>query len=260
MKRFTTLSLTAILSGLLISSPRADAQPSTPSVAHEDSDTKPGHLPKVHYVSSQTGSSHPAWIEKSMLLNADQSVNTDLASPAVAAAIKALQGSPIEGGCVRVRAYPDDSIGVPPRGTIEEGTRNSSLIIRGKVTEKAYGFRIDIPGQLLRVVPQETLKGTPREVSAYFVFLPVGNFHLGSTPLCKMDDRYAEAPRVGDEVLLFVPVGFDRAQEVQEPLLDLEDGEGLVTIRSKGELSLPRTWRNHASTRKARVAGRFAAP
>jgi hypothetical protein len=253
MKRFTILSLTAILSVSLISSPPAAAQAASipPPVVHKDVDAKPGHLPKVHYVSGQTVSPHPAWIEKSMLLNPDESVNMDLASPAVAAALKALQSSPVEGGCVRVRAYPEDSIGVPPRGTIEEGTRNSSLIVRGKVTEKSFGFRIDIPGQLLRVVPQETLKGTPREVSAYFVFLPVGNFHLGSTPLCKMDDRYADAPRVGDEVLLFVPAGFDRDQDVQEPLLELEDGEGLVTIRSKDDLSLPRTWRNQIDVKSS---------
>jgi hypothetical protein len=222
---------------------RVDAQPTTvPSATPQDIGAAPGHLPKVHYVPNRMAS-YPLWIEKSMLLNPDRSVNTDLVHPSVVAVIKALRRTPAEAGCVRVRAEPEDSIGVPPRGSIEEGTRNSRLVVLGEVTERAYGFKAYVPGQLLRVVPEETLKGVPRDVPAYFAFVPVGNFHLGVMPLCKTDDLFADPPQVGDEVLLFVPAGPDPDEDEREPFLELEDDKGLVTVRSDGTVSLPRAWR-----------------
>jgi hypothetical protein len=242
MKGFAILCVMAILSILSVPQ-RVGAQPTTvPPATPQDIGAEPGHLPKVHYVPSRT-TSYPLWIEESMLLNPDRSVNTDLVHPSVVAEIKALRRTPAEAGCVRVGAEPEDSIGVPPRGSIEEGTRNSRLVVLGKVTERAYGFKAYIPGQLLRVVPEETLKGVPRDIPAYFAFVPVGNFHLGVMPLCKTDDLFADPPRVGDEVVLFAPAGPDPDKDEREPFLEVEDDKGLVTVHSDGAVSLPRAWR-----------------
>jgi hypothetical protein len=224
---------------------------SAPPVTHQDIGAEPGRLPKAHYVPSRTTQPYPFWIEKSMILNPDRSVNTDLVSPSGAAEIDALRRTPAKDGCVRIGAEPEDAMGVPSRGTIEEGTRNSRLLVLGKVTERAYGFKGYIPGQLLRVVPEEILKGVPRDVPAYFVFIPVGAFHLGAMPLCKTDDRFADPPQVGDEVLLFAPAGPDRHDDTREPFLELEDENGLVTIHSNDGVSLPRGWRSEGSTKSS---------
>jgi hypothetical protein len=249
MKGLAILCVMAILP----ISQRVDAQPTTvPPATPQDIGAGPGHLPKVHYVPSRT-MSYPLWIEESMLLNPDRSVNTDLVHPSVVAEIKALRRTPAEAGCVRVGAEPEDSIGVPPRGSIEEGTRNSRLVVLGKVTERAYGFKSYIPGQLLRVVPEETLKGVPRDVPAYFVFVPVGNFHLGDMPLCKTDDLFADPPQVGDEVVLFAPAGPDRHEGRSEPFLELEDDKGLVTVHSDDRVSLPRAWRKQEDAKSSPV-------
>ncbi len=253
MKRFTILFLAEILSISVLLSPGADAQPrtTTPPVTHQDIGAEPGHLPKAHYVPSRTTQPYPVWIEKSMLLNPDRSVNTNLVPPPGVAAIKTLRRTPAEGGCVRVGAAFEDTMGIPPRETIEEGTRNSRLIVLGRVTEKAYGFQVDVPGQLLRVVPEETLKGVPRDVPAYFVFVPVATFHLDAMPLCKTDDRFADPPEVGDEVLLFAPSEPDRHEDEREPFFELEDDRGLVTLHSSDVVSLPRAWRSKGAAKSS---------
>jgi hypothetical protein len=242
MKRLAILLLAEVLSGSFLS-PRAYAQPATPQTTPKDIGADPGHLPKVHYVPGRNSQGYPLWIEKSMILSPDRSVNTDLVPPPVAAEIRGLRTTPAEGGCVRIGSESEDSIGVPPRDTVEEGTRNSRLVVLGKVTERDYGFKAHIPGQLLRVVPEETLRGKPRDVPAYFVFVPVGSFHLGAMPLCKTDDLFADPPQVGEEVILFAPTGPDRHDDEREPFLELEDDKGLVTVHSNDEVSLPRAWR-----------------
>jgi hypothetical protein len=247
-KRLTILLLVEVLCGSFLS-PRAYAQPSTPQTTLKDIGADPGHLPKVHYVPGRSSQGYPLWIEKSMILNPDRSVNTDLVSPPVAAEIKALRATPAEGGCVRVGSESEDAIGIPPRDSIEAGTRNSRLVVLGKVTEIAYGFKAHIPGQLLRVVPEETLRGKPRDVPAYFVFVPVGSFHLGAMPLCKTDDLFADPPQVGEDVILFAPTGPESDDDEKEPFVELEDDKGLVTIHSNDEVSLPRAWRKEGEAK-----------
>jgi hypothetical protein len=113
-------------------------------------------------------------------------------------------------------------------------------VILGKVTEKAFGVQVYFPGQLLRVVPEKILKGQPRNVPAYFVFMPVGNFKIGEVPLCVTDSRYPDAPEAGDQVLLFVPEDEPNWQAKQnEPYLELLDDGGIVTIHSNSTVSLP---------------------
>ncbi|HLX10958.1 MAG TPA: hypothetical protein VKY89_24140 [Thermoanaerobaculia bacterium] len=213
----------------------------------QDIGAAPGHLPKVHYVPSRAPEmTYPLWVDRSLVLNADGTVNTALIHPQGIREIQALRRLPREGGCTLVGPTLQDIINLPPRDNLEEATQSSQLVILGKVTEKAYGVMVDEPGQLLRVEPEEILKGHPREVPAYFVFFPVGTFKLGDLTICKTDNRYPEPPAVGDQVILFSLEW--QPLDRHEPYLELEDGEGIVTIHSSGAVSLPRRFHGETTT------------
>ena len=192
----------------------------------QDIGATPGHLPKVHYIPSRAPEmTYPLWIDSSMVLNADGTTNTSLINPEGVREIQAIRGLPREGGCAQVTAYLQDIANLPSRATLEQAAQSSRLVILGKVTEKAYGFLVYEPGQLLRVVPEEVIKGSSRDVPAYFVFFPVGTLKLGDLKICKTDSRYPEPPAVGDEVLLFAPD--EPKWDQREPFLELEDDGGM---------------------------------
>jgi hypothetical protein len=241
--------LISVASSLLLSSAITAQQDAARPQAHpsRDIDTAPGHLPKVHYVPSRAPEmTYPLWIDRSFVLNANGTINTSLIHPQGVREIQAIRALPRASGCTPVGPYLQDIVNLPPRETLEQTTRSSQLVILGKVTEKAYGFKVDEPGQLLRVVPEEILKGHPRDVLAYFVFFPVGTFKLGDLRICKTDSRYPEPPAVGDEVILF-SLEWQPLDE-HEPYLELEDGEGIVTIHSGGVVSLPERFRSRPTT------------
>ena len=220
----------------------------------QDIGAAPGHLPKVHYVPSRAPEmTYPLWIDSSMVLNADGTINTSLINFEGVREIQAIRALPREGACARVGAYFED-LAIPPRGTLEQAAQSSRLIILGKVTEKAYGFLVYTPGQLLRVVPEEVLKGAPRDVPAYFVFVPIGIFNLGDLKICKSDSRYPEPPAVGDQVLLFAPDQPGWQQDQREPYLEVEDDGGIVTIHSGGAVSLPKRFQAPRGTPSASPA------
>jgi hypothetical protein len=85
--------------------------------------------------------------------------------------------------------------------------------------------------------------------------------------LCKTDPRYPEAPRVGDNVVLFAP---DRWPWVEDdPFLDVMDDGGIVTLRHEGDVSLPDRYRPKTKSQKIeapelldriRRAGRVSQP
>jgi hypothetical protein len=231
--------LLCLATSLLLSS-AAIAQRDAARPLPQDVGAEPGHLPKVHYVPSDTWRASPIWIDASLVLNRDGSINTALIPKDEATfSLKPLLSSPLEHGCVPTGAILQDIANAPDRRSVEEATRNSRLVILGRVTEKAYGVEVYIPGQLLRVVPEKILKGQPRNVPAYFVFMPVGNFKIGSVPICAQDNRYPDPPRVGDQVLLFVPDGANWEAKQGEPFLEMLDDGGIVTVHADSTVSLP---------------------
>ena len=228
------------LAAPLLLSSAAIAQQDAARPLPEDVGAEPGHLPKIHYVPSDTWRTSPIWIDASLVLNRDGSINTALIPKDEAAfSLKPLLASPLEHDCVPTGAILQDIANAPDRRNVEEATRSSRLVILGKVTEKAFGVEVYIPGQLLRVVPEEIFKGQPRNVPAYFVFMPVGNFKIGSVPICALDNRYPDPPKVGDQVLLFVPDGANWEAKQDEPFLELLDDGGIVTIHADSTVSLP---------------------
>jgi hypothetical protein len=252
MKQSSSLAVVVFLAGaVLLASPaisQQDVARPTPS-RPEDIGATPGHLPKVHYVPSRAPEmTYPMWIESSMALHEDGTINTTLMHPEGVKEIEAIRAMPQEGGCVQFGPVFEDIVDSPSRSTPEEAVKSARLVIFGKVTEKSYGFKVDVPGQLLRVVPEEVLKGQAREVPAYFVFLPIGTFNLGNLTICKTDSRYSEPPAVGDEVLLFVPPIGEWQQDQREPFLELLDDGGLVTVHADGKVALPKRYQATAKS------------
>jgi hypothetical protein len=235
MKHAVVLAAAFALSGFLMGPPDLVAQQDATRLAPQDVGAQPGHLPKVHYLRDYE---YPVWVDSSMVFKPNGSVNTAYLSPDGAETLRALQAKAPAHGCEAVGASYVDILNPPERSSIEEATRNSRLVILGKVTEKAYGISDIMPGQLLLVVSEEVIKGQPRNVPAYFVFMPVGHFELGGVDICKSDSRYPEPPKIGEEVLLFVPPLPNVDQK--EPFLELLDDAGIVTLRSDSTVSLPK--------------------
>lgn len=222
MRHFLSLVFGALLGGALFLLSPATAQQDAARPQPEDIGATPGHLPKAHYVPSRAPEMvYPMWLDSSKVLNEDGTINTGLVHPDGVAEILAMRAAPREVGCVQFGSSFQDIVNPPSRNSPEEAAQSARLVILGKVTEKAYGLRVFLPGQLLRVVPEEILKGSPRDVAAYFVFLPVGTFNVGSLKICKIDNRFPEPPAVGDEVLLFAPPIAEWQQDQHEPFLDL---------------------------------------
>jgi hypothetical protein len=249
MKQSSSLAAGAFLAGaLLLSSPSIARQDAARPQPPEDIGATPGHLPKTHYIPSRAASSsYPFWVDASMVLNADGSPNTTLLHPATVILIENFRKNAAGKDSVAVGHYFEDQVSPPERTTLEQATRNSRLVLLGTVTERAYGFAGDEPGQLLRVTPDEIMKGQPRNVPAYFVFMPVGTFKIGNLTIRKTDDYYSDPPAIGEQVVLFVPDSWDWQQNQQDPYLELLDPSGIVTIHSKSKVSLPKRLRQDLS-------------
>jgi hypothetical protein len=206
-----------------------------------DIEFQPGRVPKVHYIPTNLpAGKYPFWVDASMFFKRDGQLDTALLTPEGQHVLQVVQTRPIEQGCVQAGANGEDLIDVPDRSSVEEATRTARLVILGKVTDKSYGLSIDVFGQMLRVEPQETLKGEPRHVPAYFVFVPVGNVQVGAVTVCKTDIRYPPAPDIGEQVLLFAPNDADSQENQNEPYLEILDDGGLVTLHSDLSVSQPR--------------------
>jgi hypothetical protein len=245
------LYVTVLLFVFLLSSRGATAQQDAarPQPVYRDIGAQPGHLPKVHYIPSQAADSkYPFWVDASMVLNADGSLNTDLLAPSAVMTLKALRANAPAQGCLAVGHVFYDRVGVPERSTPEQAVRNSRFVLLGTVTEKTYGLDGDQPGQLLRVTPDEIIKGQPLNVPAYFVFLPAGTFKIGKLEICKTDEFYTDPPTVGEQVLLFVPDSWEWRQNQGDPYLNVLDESGIITIHADATVSMPRPFRTSLKT------------
>jgi hypothetical protein len=240
MKHSAALAAGFLLAGSLLLPSAVTGQQDAARPQPQDIGAQPGHLPKVHYIPSDPWRQYPIWTDASMVLNQDGSINTTLIPKDEGDwTLKPLLTAPLVHGCSPAGGILEDIANAPDRRSVEEATTNSRLVILGRVTEKAFGVEVDRPGQLLRVVPEKILKGQPRQVPAYFVFMPVGNFKIGNVPICAADSRYPDAPSVGDQVLLFVPDGPNWQAKQNEPFLELLDDGGIVTIHSDSTVSQP---------------------
>jgi hypothetical protein len=208
----------------------------------------PNKLPTIHYLAGDPDRKYPVWVDEKSMVTPSGELRTDLIAPSELAFLRDYLATPPQNGCIPVGPFYDD-MPLPPRRSIEESATHSRLVILGTVTASAPGFSGATPGQLLRVLPLEVLKGQPRGVAAYDVFFPVGRVKLGKVDLCKTDPRYPEAPRVGDRVVVFAPDTFPWKED--EAFLEPLDDAGWITIHSGGSVSLPSRFRSPETKSKS---------
>ncbi|HEY0783682.1 MAG TPA: hypothetical protein VGE98_14575 [Thermoanaerobaculia bacterium] len=230
--------LAVLLSGLLPQLPSAFTRAARPATPDAD-------LPRV-YSPHHVRTAYPVWIDARNLLGADGKPDgrnyrdaRDLRS------LTQLLQTPPDDGCVAVKEVFLSVAEPPKRATIEEAVAGAELVLLGTVKGTAYGFSGTVPGQLLRIVPDQLLAGQAHTVSAYYAFVPVGTFLVGRTKVCKTDARYPEPPLPGEQVVLFVPRLGD--PDSSEPFLDLFDDGGIVTIHSDAGVDLPARYKEPES-------------
>jgi hypothetical protein len=240
----TGVVASALLMGILVLSSAADSQQDAARPQPKDIGASAGHLPKAHYIPSRVEMAYPVWVDASLVFNQDGGINTALIHPEGVKEIQSLRTRPSVNGCKPDGPFLKDIINLPPRTSPEAAAKNAQLVILGTVSEKSYGLLVTEPGQLLRVVPEDTLKGKPRDVDAYFVFFPVGTFMLDGFKVCKTDSRYPDVPAVGDQVILFMP---PQTESQTEPYLEIDDGNGIITIHAGGTVSFPERYRDKTS-------------
>src|ERR1700722_7121229 len=90
-----------VLAGAVFLSYPASGQQDAARPQPQDIGAEPGHLPKVHYVPSDSWRTSPIWIDASIVLNRDGSINPSL-SPKDQAEwdLKPLLAMPLKNGCV----------------------------------------------------------------------------------------------------------------------------------------------------------------
>jgi hypothetical protein len=141
---------------------------------------------------------------------------------------------PSEPGCRQVGPTHVDYPDPPPRGSLTDAVTHSEVALLGRVTDKAYGFYGDAPGQLLQIEPVRWY-GYPLPQARYYFFVPIGKFRIAGVRICTTDQNYAEPPDVGGEVFLFV----DRPVDPAGVLLHVMDAGDIVPVNSDGSLRLP---------------------
>jgi hypothetical protein len=195
----------------------------------------PEGLPRLYYLAGVPDRTFPVWMDEAEVTSASGAIKPGLLEPSV---IENLLSTPPVNGCTAVGPVFQQIAGLPRRYSVPEATASSRLVLLGTVAAKSFGFLADgSPGQLLRVIPQEILKGQGRSVDAYYVFMPVGEVILGARKLCKTDRRYPGAPALGDSVVVFVPDDYTWFQD--EPMLISWDDGDLIVIHANGRVDLP---------------------
>lgn len=200
--------------------------------AHE-----PDH-PRVLFRSEES-QQYPSFVAADAVLTPEEKVDASLFSPAAVDSINSLLATPPQGSCIRAENYYESYVNPPSRSNLDEAVRSSHMVILGTVVETTFGFSGATPGQLLHLRPDQALKGNAKK-DLYFVFVPVGDFSVGSARICKTDTRYATPPEIGEQVLAFVPKlwNSDRAGA----FLNTFDEAGIIAIKADGTVSLPRRY------------------
>ncbi len=177
------------------------------------------------------------WVDHQLALNPAGQVDDNLFRDAERQMVAGYFQMPIKDGCHQVGTAFNDYVFPYSRTTIADAARDSVLVVEAIVTGTSCGFMEGVPGQLLRVAPENAFKGTTTS-STYFAFIPVGSFSLGSSRICKTDPSYAEVPKVGERVFLFSKI----VNERPEPLIQILGAGDVIPVDANGHLNLPRLY------------------
>ncbi len=184
----------------------------------------------------------PIWVRADRVLSGDGKPNLALFHPVDATAIEELLAAESKDGCVRIRFLPTDVVSPPDISSLETLIREATGVFVGKVVDTAFGFSSYVPGQLLDLAPTESLLGKDSPEEHVLLFVPVADFALGSTRICKTDSQVGEAPSVGEELLVvFAPF----PGPSKRSFLKVVDGTCVVRILPDGTLA-PQSRKNES--------------
>lgn len=134
-----------------------------------------------------------------------------------------------------------------PDGTLEELQTHAVAVYHGLIVDEAQGFLYDLPGLLLEVEVQSTLKPTTKSDPAHspsypehslLVFYPEAMIPLGGQLLCATAHRGFERPGIGRQILVFEFPGERLTANLLAPFAG-----HLIFETPEGHLSLPRQLR-----------------
>lgn len=182
-----------VLLALAIVSPRpvAAAIPCQPPIEGEG-------MPEVVFAPFSTD--YPVWVRADRVLDETGRVNRALFDNLSRSSIELYRQTEEAPPCVRLRGTLAD-YGYWVVGELIERVYEADAIVRGRVTGRAAGFSQHLPATLIRIEPQETLKG-PHQVGPRYFAVDVADLLLGETRFYRTDEAYPRLPELGDEVLL----------------------------------------------------------
>jgi hypothetical protein len=182
------------------------------------------------------------WVDSRDVVTEAGQFNEDafLTDPIAARMVKSVISSPMVGGCVSLGPTQISRVNPPARASVPEAVKTANLVLLGRVIGRSYGFFGGVPGQLLKLLPEEIVKGSGDRPDAVFAFLPVGEFSVGNTRICKSDNSYAKEPALGDRALVFSATPLGAKREILDPV---DDG-GLLFIPREGTAYLPKRYLN----------------
>ncbi|MEM9293765.1 MAG: hypothetical protein AAGD01_18960 [Acidobacteriota bacterium] len=185
----------------------------------------------------------PDWVDARLAVNADRQLETQLFHElAISRLEDLLSGEPNSDGCLEATEHYVSEVNSPDRSSLAKAVADSSLIFKGRIIDRAFGFRWSEPGQVLEVEVVEELRGAAKH-PRHFVFVPVARFPAGSFEICKTDDRYSRPPEVGEEVVLLV----SSRRDTGEKLLRHQDATEMVFLYADGTVGYPIGW-DHSSS------------
>ncbi|REJ79852.1 MAG: hypothetical protein DWQ36_22455 [Acidobacteria bacterium] len=153
--------------------------------------------------------SWPAWVHERVAVDGDGDLNTEVFSPTVLDGLRRFLGSRADGSC---RLYTSEKITRP--ALLDDSGKTigydqivlaSELVVRGRVSGRAGGFRFGQPGTLYRIDASEFLKGLAPFRQFYF-FVHAGEVRLGNQRICVVpSEEVPESLPDGAEVIVSVP-------------------------------------------------------
>ena len=180
---------------------------------------------------------YPTWVRADRVLDAKGNVDSTLFQQAYVDLLEKLFSTHPGGkSCMGVdEKYVRE--GADRVVTFEETVHGADWIFSGKITGKAGGFSQDQPGTLLRVEPTRVLHGPRDRNYPHYIFLPAGDFSVGTMNFCVTDVLYTAVPEVDDQVLLMVRLDWFTRGEI---LWGLSDHRLFILGASEGARFSPR--------------------
>lgn len=184
--------------------------------------------------------SHPIWVSAEAAVTRTGEVDPRALDSRASDMLQQLFAETPAGECVHIGSMFECWMHVPLYGSLEAASAESKIVVVGRVEARRFGFFYGTPGQLLEITVTEAYRRARGESrSAYFIFMPVGDFELGGRRICKTDPRYAEPPEIGDRVLVLADLTL-----ASDSIIWVAWPTQVVTIRRSGRVSLPARFRD----------------